>query len=187
MQNSTTGTTVRCFGWGRGWANSRRRPLLLTVLLPLTALGWALAQPSLRYPSTLSATGYWTLGPVATVAEVEHGLAEDPAGWSGRIVRVRGRVVRDVIWQAPDSLVPQLALVDPGRTQGTQALPLTWGGPDPVLAGLRGLPLLGRLVPPAQRLREGTTALYRVRVQLYAPASRAPAGAALLDADPGSR
>ena len=84
MRHDMTGNTRVC--WGRRLAVGRLRPTLLALLLPLTALGWATVRPTLRLPTALSVTSDGTWGPVATVAEVEHGLVQDPADWSGRIV-----------------------------------------------------------------------------------------------------
>jgi hypothetical protein len=158
--------------------------MILALVLPLTILQWAVVWPTLHLSTALTAMSDGMLSSAATVSEVERGLAQDPADWSGRIVLVRGRAARYVAWQAPDSLVTQVALVDPERVQSTLPLSLTWGRPDPLLAALRRLPLLGPMVQPMQRLHAGTTAVYRV--QLCAPAGRAHgcAGAVLLDADP---
>jgi hypothetical protein len=160
---------------------------MLAVLLPLIALGWAIVWPQLRLPAALSAAQAKMLGPVVTVTEVEHALARDPAGWSGRIVRVRGRAARYVSWQAPDSLVTHLVLVDPAPAPSTQPLAIVWGRPDPVLAALRQVPLVGAVVPPPQHLQPGSTAVYRV--QVLAPTGRASAGGSvvLLDAEPDPR
>jgi hypothetical protein len=155
--------------------------LLLALLLPLAAL-----VGSQQYlPAALRAVHDEMVGPVATVAQVERALVHDPAGWSGRVVRVRAIAARYVAWQAPDSVVPQLALIDPASTLGTLPLAVSWGQPDALLATLRRLPLLGSLVPPAQRLRIGTMAVYRVQLRIPVDGRVGQASAVLLDADPG--
>jgi hypothetical protein len=156
----------------------------VALLLPLVAVAGLVVWPALLLPATRAAVGTCPLGPLATVAQVDRALTQDPAGCRGRSVVVRGRAVRSLTWQAPDSLVLQSALVDGAHPEGLLSLSVSWGRPDPLLAALRRVPLLGRWVPPPQRLHLGMPAFYRV--QLCAPAGAAPgcAGAVLLDADP---
>jgi hypothetical protein len=165
----------------RGKARRRWPPLLLALLLPLAALGGS--QQSL--PAALRAVHDEMVSPVATVAQLERALVHDPAGWGGRIVLVRAIAARDVTWQAPDSLVQQLALIDSASTLGTLPLAVTWGQPDALLATLRRFPLLGSLMPTAQRLQFGTMAVYRVQLRAPVNGRVGQASAVLLDADPG--
>jgi hypothetical protein len=72
------------------------------------------------------------------------------------------------------------------------ALPLRPGGEDPVLGLARRIPLLGRLVPPAQRLAIDE-AVYRVRLQAAPCVTGGPPAvqarcfvAVLVDAAPNS-
>lgn len=179
--------TVNTMGrHGRGLAVGHQRPLIVALLLALTALGWAVGRPTLRLPAALGATRDALLTPVVTVAQVERALAQDPAGWGGRIVLVRGRAMHDFTWQAPDSLAAQLALVDVGGAPGTPPLALAWGPPDPLLAALRRLPLVGNLAPRAQWPRWGAIGLYRIQLRRR-PVWPGRADAVLLDADPEGR
>lgn len=167
----------------RGLSPGHRRPRIIVLLLSLTALGWAVVWPTPRLPATLNTAVGALPGPVMTVTQVERALALDPVGWDGRIVLVRGRAVRDMTWQAPDSLVAQLALVDAGRVSGTAPLVLGWGRPDPLLAALRRLPLAGSLMPRSQQPRWGATDIYRIQLHRL-PGHPGTAGAVLLDAAP---
>lgn len=163
------------------------RGLIVVILLPLVAVAWSVVRPPEPVLRAIDAMHIWAAGPVYTVADVEHVLVQAPRAWSGRTVLVQGRVAVDRTWSPPDSIVTRLALVDPGRADGLRPLYLQWGRPDPWLAVLRRLPLLGRLVPPPQRPRVGLPGIYRVR--LAGPSASPPGGAdlVLLDANPNYR
>ncbi len=129
----------------------------------------------------------WAADPVYTVAGVDRALAQDPRAWSGLTVLVQGRVAVDRTWSPPDSIVTRLALVDPGRAGGVRLLYLQWGSADPLLAALRRLPLLGRLVPQPQRPQVGRLAIYRVRLVGLSTNPSGSTDLVLLDADPNYR
>jgi hypothetical protein len=110
------------------------------------------------------------LVPVYSLAEVRAHLARDPGAWVGRIVEVRGRAVgAHCLWPAaaPDACPdPQpSSLVDPSG-----ALPLTAGAAAPLLAAVRRVPLLWRVLPAPQVVDWAAPATYRVQL-LAAPAA----------------
>jgi len=131
---------------------------LVLALMGGTTLVTAHGPVPLPIPVTL------TSGPVYTVTQVWRQVAHHPAGSAGRVVLVRGRAVTYRTWSAPDSIVARLELIDPQVPSGMARLSLGWGRPDPLLAGLRRLPLVGRLAPRPQRPRWGATAVYRVQL-----------------------
>lgn len=169
--------------WIQRAVGSVPRGLSVTTCLALVALLCAVARPAGSPFHAFDPLQIGVADPVYTLAAVERALARDPRAWVGRMVRVQGRVAIGRTWSPPDSIVTRLVLVDPGYAAGVWPLDLQWGRPDPWLAALRRLPLLGRLVPP-QRLHVGRLGIYRVR--LCAPTGWAAgcAGAVLLDADP---
>jgi hypothetical protein len=68
-------------------------------------------------------------------------------------------------------------------------MPLLWESGGTLLASLRRIPLLGRVVPPAQAVRWGVQATYRIQLR-RATADSCPSQlcvqAILLDATPGA-
>jgi hypothetical protein len=72
---------------------------------------------------------------------------------------------------------------------GAGLLPVSMGKPNPLLAALRRLPLLGRLMPPLHTVRWGAVGTYQVYLRA-APSGACAAPpcyqALLLDAAPGS-
>lgn len=159
------------------------RRSIVALLLPLLALGWAVARPDVPAPRAISAMRLWALGPVYSVAEVERQMAQAPAGWLGRTVLVQGRAATYRTWSPPDSIVTRIVLVDPGRSAGTVPLSLQWGRADPLLASLRRLPLVGRFAPPPQRPHWGKTEVYRIQLCCLPSPSTDSEDVMLLDAD----
>lgn len=183
MRYNQTGNGI--MHWARPLMTSSPWRVIVALLLPVVAVGWIVARPAvptLRALGTLRVGGW---GPVYTVAAVEQHLARNPMGWAGRTVLVRARAILVRDWVPPDSLVARIDLGDPAPATSTVSLSLQWGRPDPLLATLRRLPLMGRLVPPPQRPHWDGLAVYRL--QMCAPAGCDPSGAnaILLDADPG--
>jgi hypothetical protein len=136
-------------------------------------------------------------GPVLAAPAVADALARDPHAWLGRVVRVRGSVV-GIDFGTCEGLCPawpQGAYLALSGNQGmyrSPALPLRPGGEDPVLGLARRIPLLGTLVPPAQRLTIDV-AVYRVRLQAAQCVTGGPPAAqgrcfvaVLLDAAPNN-
>jgi hypothetical protein len=140
---------------------------------PLTAMGkeeemmrrlWLLLPAVLLGPASLAALwlaagpGHEQAGAVYSVQEVQMGLEHYPAAWLGRAVRVRG-----MVYSADCSCRDRSpSLLD---RDGTGMLPVAGWEPDPLLAALRRLPLVGGLVAGPRALRRGALATYRVRPQ----------------------
>jgi hypothetical protein len=110
-------------------------------------------------------------GPVYSLAQIQARLAEQPGRWLGRTLRLRALAQPCPTWGSPhDPLhcaTRQPVLVDPDGAALDPPLPLAAGPGDPLLDVLRGLPLVGRLLP-AQRLAWERPAAYRVRLGLRA-------------------
>lgn len=142
----------------------RRRGVIAALLLPLIVLACAGPRAGLPGAATIVDAHLWTRPDVYTVAAVERGVARDPTHWIGRTVLVRGQPVSYLLWRAPDSVVMQIGLVDSGRGNTARPLPLRWGDPDPVLAFLRRLPVVGRFAPHPQRPLWDIPAVYRLQI-----------------------
>jgi hypothetical protein len=124
----------------------------------------------------------------ATVAALRLGLARDPAPWLGRTVLVRGVAACCFLWATPEHGLPCLAagpaLFDPCPALTSLPLrtsPSRLGG---LLASLRGLPMVGHLVPPPQVLRWGMAATYRARLTPLPDVCRSCYAIVLLDVAP---
>jgi len=125
-------------------------------------------------------------GSVYSLAGVQAGIAHAPAVWSGRTLRIAGRLraayapraaycdtrkhyLFDVAADAPagTSIGGGLTLVDAGIAPQAPnpELTLLVGAPDPLLSRLRQIPLLKSLLPQPQAMRFGKGAVYRVRVE----------------------
>lgn len=133
--------------------------------------------------------GVAAVGPVYTVSELRADLAHDPQAWLGHTVLVRGMPVGAPVScpaTASCAFMP-LGLMDPPASRPGSYLLLSMGPPNPLLALLRRLPLVGRFMPGPQLLRWTTPAIYRIQIQGTAGTSRGvPARyeALLLDAAP---
>jgi hypothetical protein len=118
--------------------------------------------------STVS-TDVGAFGPVYTVSELRARLADNPRAWLGHTVLVRGVALGLGLGLSCPSnascAVAWPALVDADVAGPGSYLPLSMGPANPLLALLRRLPLVERLVPGPQLLRWGRPAIYRVQVQ----------------------
>jgi hypothetical protein len=115
--------------------------------------------------------GASAFGPVYTVSGLAAGLADNPRAWMGRTVLVRGVAGWPSCPPNASCAFAWPSLIDAGASMG-RMLPLSMGPADPLLALLRRLPLVGRLVPGWQVLHWGRPAIYRVQVQDVAGTSR---------------
>jgi hypothetical protein len=112
--------------------------------------------------------------PVYSARALRAGVAQDPAAWLGRTVRVRGIAVRcsDPPSWGPHCLYEQPQLLGRWGAPAAEGLPLdSDAAPPPLVGALRQLPLLGRLMPAPQVLRWGAVATYRVRLQALTESS----------------
>jgi hypothetical protein len=131
-----------------------RSPLLLGAFLGL-AQASGLAAVALRGPLDQ--------GPVYTVAQVQAQLWRQPGAWAGRTVRVRGVATE---WCMPGysrCLLPHLS--DPDLEVASEPLLLAWAAPDPLLAFVRRVPLLGDPLPAPQAVDWWEVATYRVELR----------------------
>lgn len=136
-------------------------------------------------------------GPVYSVAAVLDHLERGPHAWIGRTLLVRGRIIPctpiEISSGAPcPMLVPGTPVLSDASSSPrtmTDALMLTQGSSDPLLAQARRLPLLGDLLPAPQVLIWGVVGIYRVQLRPMAD-SNCGAGecyeAVLLDAAGGT-
>jgi hypothetical protein len=179
------------------------KPLVMALAALVLAGGLALVVAT-------SSKGAFALGPVYTVAQLRAGLADNPRAWIGRTLLVRGVAIGPIGLSCPPNASCPLAwpaLIDAGAGNGPtlplvavsvgrvlripsvsvgRVLPLSLGPADPLLALLRRLPLVGRLVPGPQVLRWGKPTIYRVQVQDVAgPSPNAALPYRVLLLDPG--
>jgi hypothetical protein len=118
----------------------------------LGGFGGLMPQVGLKASAAMQALDAVAYGPVVTVTELQRAVARDPGRWLGQTVQVRGRLVDVLVRMCPGDpvCVGQPTLVDTVPADAAERLPLQWGGTDPLRTTLHRLPLLGRLIPPAQ-------------------------------------
>jgi hypothetical protein len=139
-----------------------RFPPLLGGLLGL-ALASGLAAVALRRPLDH--------GPVYTLAQVQAQLKRQPGAWVGRTVRVRGVATKCFMllehgyFRCLPLLQPHLS--DPDLEVASEPL-LAWAAPDPLLAFVRRVPLLGGPLPAPQAVDWWEVATYRVELRAIA-------------------
>jgi hypothetical protein len=131
--------------------------------------------------------------PVYTVAALQMHLAQEPAAWVNRTLRVRAIANADgcATWdtgERPTCLEWQALIFDPGAEANAHPLPLARGPVPLLLAALRRAPFLKRLAPAQQVVHWEAVATYRIQLRA---ASCRPGGASpcayaalLLDAAP---
>lgn len=160
------------------WLTFPRAIGAATILLGLAAALWSGAE---RLPDLRNALST----PVYTVESLQRAAARDPADWLGRTVLVRGQAVTYLTWSAPDSVVHRMDLVDPPPARHYMVrVALEWGHPDPLLALLRRLPVVGRWAPQPQRLYWDRKAIYRLQIDRVPDGQDVGTVAVLLDAAP---
>jgi hypothetical protein len=107
-------------------------------------------------------------GRVYTLPELQAYLEQQPEPWLGRPLRVWALAQPCPVWGSPYSSVHcarmQPELVDPDSSALGSPLLLAGEPDDPVHGLLRGLPLIGQLLP-VQRLHWERPAVYRVRLR----------------------
>jgi hypothetical protein len=107
-------------------------------------------------------------GPVYTVAQVQALLAHQPRAWTSRTLLLRGVAATVGCWvYTADSLAlcvpPRMVLGDADPAAAVAPFPLAWAGPDPLLALVRRVPVLGGFVPAPQAAQPNAVTTYRVR------------------------
>ncbi len=145
-------------------ARGRRWTVFAGMLLVVPVLAW---RGSDAWAAVSRAASLATPGQVYTVADLARQVARDRVAWVGPTLRVRGMIVALPRWVArsPDVggtevILTRPRLVDQG---GVVDFPLVTGPPDPLLVDARRLPLIGRLLPPAQSLQRGPSITTRHR------------------------
>jgi hypothetical protein len=129
-------------------------------------------------------------GPVYSVAQVQARLERQPDRWLGLPVRLRAVAEPCPMWGSASMgmhcLSSQPVLVDQANSLA-DSLPLTWRQQSSLLAFLRGIPLVGELLPAPRMANWAAPATYRVQFRAapatscgYSPCYRA----LLLDAAP---
>jgi hypothetical protein len=131
------------------------------LLLPLAVL--ALALPVVG--GSLGAHRMRNDGQLYTVGVLWNILLTNPRPLIGHTVRVRGIVDADVVITMAGLPGPVSPLRDP---TGSSML-MGYAGPDPLLAPLRRIPVLGMLVPAPQQILSDQPAVYRFRMEALPP------------------
>jgi hypothetical protein len=135
-------------------------------------------------------------GHVYTVTALQAHLAQEPAVWVHRTVRVRALAEADgcARWdraERPSCLEWQVLLFDPGADARAHPLALVPGPVLALLTVLRRLPFLRRLVLAPQRVHWEAVATYRIQLRAVSAPPNDPAPcrceALLLDAAPDAR
>jgi hypothetical protein len=113
--------------------------------------------------------------PVYRVDAVVALLARNPGAWVGKTVWVRGVALACMPSPNVANILycyrQPLELRDPGLGGASDALPLAWGAHPSWLAFLRGVPVLGALLPAPQAPHWGVDATYRVQFRAVPPDS----------------
>jgi hypothetical protein len=109
-------------------------------------------------------------GPVYAVAQVAAQLAHHPRAWTDRPLLLRAVAAAAGCWVETADIPafcapPRLVLRDAEYSPTVAPLPLAWAGPDPLLAVVRRVPLLGGLLPAPQAVRWAAAAVYRVELR----------------------
>lgn len=155
----------------------------------LLALG--LIPPAIWLGARLVPGGAGAREPVYSLAALDGRLAQNPAAWLHRPLRVRALVGGECTaltgLNSPVCGAWALALTDPMPAGGAAPLLLGWDAPRPALTLLRRLPLLGQVLLGPQILHASVPAVYWIELQPAAcvpPAAPPCYVALLLDAAP---
>jgi hypothetical protein len=99
---------------------------------------------------------------VYSVAQVRAGLVDHPQAWVGQTVQVRGVAWPCLGRATGPCLVRSPILTDPEADAGLAFAPQR---ANLLLAFIRTVPLVGKLLPPGQRLHWGELASHRVQIR----------------------
>ncbi|HWE63735.1 MAG TPA: hypothetical protein VHB98_18630 [Chloroflexota bacterium] len=149
------------------------------VLLALGLVG-ALLWPRSNGPTN---QGSEQAGRVYSVGEIVAALQQRPMRWVGQVIRIRAVAWPCLDWATGPCLTQTAVLADPGVGGSPATMALAGQRTSPLLALLRGLPLVDALLPAPQTPRWGRPATYRVRILavLAAACVLAPCYQALLE------
>lgn len=144
------------------WEPARGKGTVLAISLLVLALGWGLSSAGTLLSPALDSRSP-TAGPVYSVGVLQREIARDPWVWVGRRVLVKAQVASYSAWVGHAPTI-RIVLIDPG-TSSAAGLSVAWGGADPLLGFLRGVPLAGALTPRPQALHWGRFSTYRIRLE----------------------
>jgi hypothetical protein len=149
------------------------------------AIAWLIAGLAVVLAAGYAADAYRSTdhSPVYTVGELQAHLADNARGWVGRSVRVRA--IAMYCWSPDVEMLGECYEIRPRlQDQGGYgaAITLEWRTLNPPWQFLTHLPLIGRLVPPAQVIHWDTVATYRVQLRKLpaGPQAMPPSYVALL-------
>lgn len=108
-------------------------------------------------------------GPIYSVPQIDAALRRDPASLVGRVVRVRGIVGFCPVRAGCPPNVPPVLNARLGTPSLDPPLQLDYGPDTMLLSTLRGLPVLGALVPQRPPLEDGYQGILRVRIEPVPP------------------
>jgi hypothetical protein len=130
---------------------------------------------------------------VYAVAAIRAALAHRPQAWVGQTVEIRAVAEPCPWWEEQGRLQhcadQPLVLVDSPTGAPADPLPVARAAPRPLLSFLRGLPLLGRVLPRPLMVPLFVRARFHVRLRALSPGSCTSLPcyeALLLDAVPDS-
>jgi hypothetical protein len=105
-------------------------------------------------------------------------LQQEPMIWLRRTVHMRAVAVQQCqVWlvgPGTPCLNQEPVLIDANNPTLSASLPLAVAPPPPLLARLRGLPIIGRIVPPTHLLRWNTPADYVLRIHTVTSTAGSP-------------
>ncbi len=110
-------------------------------------------------------------GPIYSVSQLDAVLRSHPAAVIGHVVLVRGAVGFCPIRIGCPPNIPPIMSERLGQPSPDPPLQLGYGPDQSLLASLRGLPVLGALIPPRPPLEDGYQGIVRVRIEPVSPAA----------------
>lgn len=107
--------------------------------------------------------------PVYSVSQLDAALRSHPATVVDHVIRVRGVVGFCSVRAGCPPNTPPILAAHLGPLSADPPLELQYGTGDRLLATLRGIPMLGALVPRPSPLLDGYQGVLRVRIQPALP------------------
>ena len=107
--------------------------------------------------------------PVYSVSQLDAVLRRHPSTVVGHVIRVRGVVGFCPVRAGCPPNTPPILAAHLGTLSADPPLELEYGPGDTLLATIRGIPLLGTLVPRRSPLLDGYQGALRVRIQPALP------------------
>ena len=104
-------------------------------------------------------------GPIYSVSQLDAVLRSNPAALLGHVVLVRGIVGFCPVRAGCPPNIPPIISEKLGQPSPDPPLQLDYGPDQSLLASLRGLPVLGALVPSRPPLEDGYQGVLRMRIE----------------------